>query len=67
MKTMQLELPDQLAKEVGALVSKGWFVDESEAARFALQQLVERQRFQLMENQQLEDIAWAKAIKGTPG
>lgn len=64
MKTVHLELPDELAQEVGTLVDKGWFKDASEAARFALRELVNRQRFQLLEDQQLEDIAWAKRLKG---
>lgn len=67
MKTVHLELPDQLAQEVGTLVNKGWFMDESEAARFALRELVDRQRFQLLEDQQREDIAWARGLKGTTG
>ena len=65
MKTVHLELPDQLAEQVGALVSQGWFVDESEAARYALRELVDRQRLQLLEAQQREDIAWAKRLKGS--
>lgn len=62
MKTLQIELPDQLAKEVEDLVHGGWFVDEAELARQALRELVQRQRLELAEQFQREDIRWAMKL-----
>ena len=67
MKTIHLELPGQLAQELLTLVEKGLFVEEPEAARFAVRELIDRQRFQLLEDQQREDIAWVKSLKETAG
>jgi predicted nucleic acid-binding protein len=36
MKTLALEVPDQLAKEMEGLVEAGWFASQAELARLAL-------------------------------
>lgn len=59
MKQMRIDIPDQLAAEVAALVTAGWFGSTDEVARFALTELVHRHRFELLERFQREDIAWA--------
>jgi Arc/MetJ-type ribon-helix-helix transcriptional regulator len=59
VKIVQVELPDQLAKELSAVVQAGWFHNEDEAIRAALTEFVGRHRFELMERFQREDIAWA--------
>ncbi|HSK76107.1 MAG TPA: CopG family transcriptional regulator [Thermoanaerobaculia bacterium] len=63
MKTLRLELPDQLAKEIENLVQAGWFASEAEIARLALAEFVHRHRFSLQEQQQREDIRWALSLK----
>jgi Arc/MetJ-type ribon-helix-helix transcriptional regulator len=48
-----------LAAELEALVQKGWFRNEDEVVRMALVEFVRRHRFELLEQFQREDIAWA--------
>jgi Arc/MetJ-type ribon-helix-helix transcriptional regulator len=59
MKSVQVELPDKLADELGLLVKTGWFGSEEEAVRIALMEFVHRHRFELLERFQREDVAWA--------
>ena len=59
MKTISVELPDRAAEETGALVRAGWFASESEAIRAAVLDFVRRNRIELLERFQREDIAWA--------
>ncbi|HVR95245.1 MAG TPA: ribbon-helix-helix domain-containing protein [Thermoanaerobaculia bacterium] len=63
MKTLTLELPDQLADELKNLVESGWFASESEIARLALVEFVRHHRFELQEQFQREDIRWALGLK----
>ncbi len=63
MRTLELELPDQLAQQIADLVRAGWFVSEAELARQALTHFVRDQRFQLQEQFQREDIQWALSLK----
>ena len=67
MKTLKLELPDQLAEEIEGLVKAGWFSSEAEVARLALAEFVHHHRFQLQEQFQREDIRWALGLKGSHG
>jgi len=64
VKTLQFELPDQLAKEIERLVRAGWFVSEGEIVRLALAEFVKHHRFQLQEQFQRDDIQWALGLKG---
>jgi Arc/MetJ-type ribon-helix-helix transcriptional regulator len=59
MKTMHVDLPDQLAREVEAQVRNGRFQDSGEVVRAALREFLAGQRFELLEQHQLQDIAWA--------
>jgi Arc/MetJ-type ribon-helix-helix transcriptional regulator len=59
MKTLMLELPEQLTEEIDALVENGWFVDKNEVIRAALREFVRHNRFVLAEEFQRADIAWA--------
>jgi len=59
MKTIQVELPEQVTVEMETLVKDGWFADEAEIIRVALLEFVDRNRFALMERFQREDITWA--------
>jgi len=64
MKTLEVQLPEPVATELGALVKGGWFANESEIVRFALLEFARRNRFELIEQFQREDIAWALQQKG---
>ena len=59
MKTLQVELPDQMAHEVETAVETGKFENATEVVRAALREFISHRRFELMEQQQLNDIAWA--------
>ncbi|MGO8927105.1 MAG: ribbon-helix-helix domain-containing protein [Limisphaerales bacterium] len=59
MKTLQVELPDQIAREVEQVVEAGVFENPGEVVRVALREFITRRRYELMEQQQLQDIAWA--------
>jgi Arc/MetJ-type ribon-helix-helix transcriptional regulator len=63
VKTLKLELPDQLAKEIDGLVQAGWFTNVEEIARLALAEFVRHHRFELQEQFQREDILWALSLK----
>jgi Arc/MetJ-type ribon-helix-helix transcriptional regulator len=67
MKSIQIELPEKLAQEIDTLVERGWFQSEEEAIRFALLEFMEWHRFELLEQLQREDIAWALGQKETAG
>ena len=66
MKTLQIDVPDQLAEEVEKLVRTGWFASEGEIARLALAEFVRGHRFELQEEFQRDDIRWALSLKGAP-
>jgi Arc/MetJ-type ribon-helix-helix transcriptional regulator len=59
MKTFQVELPDEIAREVEGAVRSGVFHDAAEVVRAALREFISTRRFELQEQQQLQDIAWA--------
>ena len=59
VKMIEVDLPERLTAELDVLVKDGWFVDESEIVRMALWEFVQRNRFNLTEHFQSEDIAWA--------
>ncbi len=61
MKSLNVELPDQLAADVARLVREGWFHSENELVRAALAEFVRTRQSELQERFQREDIAWAVA------
>jgi len=63
MKTIKVNLPEKLAIEVESYVKGGWFSDEAEFMRVALQEFIRRHRLELMERFMQEDIEWALKIK----
>ena len=63
MSTLTLELPDELAIGLERVVKAGWFLDEKDAVRAALRELVADQRYAAAEQQQLDDIEWALSVK----
>lgn len=66
MKTLQVELPDQLAREVESAVETGRFENTTEVVRAALRDFLATRRFDLLEQQQIQDIAWALHEKAPP-
>lgn len=67
MKTISVELPDRAAKEIDELVRAGWFASESEVVRAAVLDFVRRNRVDLLERFQREDIAWALEQRASDG
>jgi Arc/MetJ-type ribon-helix-helix transcriptional regulator len=59
MKTLAIEVPEILANKLKGLVEAGWFASEDEIGRLALAEFVSRHRFELQEQFQRDDIAWA--------
>jgi len=59
MKTLRVELPDQVALEIEQAVKAGSFENATEVVRVAVREFITRRRFELIEQQQLQDIAWA--------
>lgn len=63
VKTLALKVPDRLAQEVENLVRAGWFASEEEVVRMALAEFLQRNKFRLQEEHQLDDIRWALGLK----
>ena len=63
MKTLKIRLPDKIEQEVKNYVEHGWFNDETEVLRTALQEFIRRNRVKLMEDFLKEDIDWALKVK----
>ncbi|MFL6233480.1 MAG: CopG family transcriptional regulator [Thermoanaerobaculia bacterium] len=63
MKTLKLEVTDELAERMEHLVQTGWFASVEELARLALSELLSHHRFELQEQFQLDDIRWAVGLK----
>jgi Arc/MetJ-type ribon-helix-helix transcriptional regulator len=59
MKTIQVEIPEALGKQIDALIQGGWFADDAELTRAALRDFLRRNRPELMERFLQEDIDWA--------
>lgn len=59
MKSLVIDLPDQVAAEVQNLVTTGWFISQDEVVRLAILEFLKNHHLQLMEKFQLEDIDWA--------
>ena len=63
MKTITVTLPEKLGMELENYVKSGWFTDEWELVRAALQEFIRHNRLELMEKFMKEDIEWALKIK----
>jgi Arc/MetJ-type ribon-helix-helix transcriptional regulator len=59
MKTLQVEVTDELATQIDQVLKEGWFNSREEIVRLALREYLDRQRLELTERFQREDIAWA--------
>jgi Arc/MetJ-type ribon-helix-helix transcriptional regulator len=67
MKTLEIEIPDQLGRQIEELVRRGWFTDENDLARQALGDFLRHHRLELQEQHQLDDIEWARRLKEQAG
>ena len=63
MKTINVPLPDKLVAEVENYVKSGWFTDEADLMRTALQEFIRHNRLKLKEQFMKEDIEWALRAK----
>lgn len=61
MKSLNVEVPDQVAEDIARMVRDGWFHSEPELVRAALVEFLRTRRPELQERFQREDIAWAVA------
>ena len=59
MKSLNVELPDQVADTIAKMVRDGWFHSEHELVRTALAEFLRTRQSELQERFQREDIAWA--------
>jgi Arc/MetJ-type ribon-helix-helix transcriptional regulator len=62
-RIIEVSLPEKLGIEVENYVKRGWFINESEVLRAALQESIQHNRFRLMERFMKEDIEWALKVK----
>ena len=63
IKKVEVSLPEKLGMEVENYVESGWFTDEAELLRTALQEFIRHNRIKLMEQFMKEDIEWALNVK----
>jgi hypothetical protein len=59
VKTLQINISDRVARDLEKAVQAGVFDDANAAVCAALEEFISRGKFELMEQQQLSDIAWA--------
>jgi Arc/MetJ-type ribon-helix-helix transcriptional regulator len=60
MKTLSINVPDNLAAEINDFVKAGFFHSEPDVILAAMSEFVRRNRVDLMERFAREDIEWAK-------
>jgi Arc/MetJ-type ribon-helix-helix transcriptional regulator len=65
MTTINVRVPDGLAEDIQSLVQGGRCLDAEDVALSALRDFVRRNRLDLQEEHQREDIEWAKTLKRT--
>jgi Arc/MetJ-type ribon-helix-helix transcriptional regulator len=63
MKTIKVSLPEKLEIELENYVKDGWFTDEAEVVRIALQEFIRHNKLKLMEQFMKEDIECALKVK----
>ena len=63
MKTIEVSLPQKLEVEVENYVKEGWFFNEEDVVRVALQEFIHHNKFRLTEKFMKEDIEWALKTK----
>ncbi len=60
MKTISIDMPDNLAAAIEGYVKAGFFNSELDVLLAALSEFVRRNRIELIERFAREDIEWAK-------
>lgn len=60
MKTLSINIPDNLAAQINDYVKAGFFSSEPDVILAAISDFVRRNRIDLMERFAREDIEWAK-------
>ena len=63
MKIIKVPIADKLGIEVDNYIKSGWFTDETEMMRTALQEFIRHNRLKLTEQFMKEDIEWALKAK----
>jgi len=63
MKKVVFSIPDDLYREVSALVEQGWFPHRDEILKLALRKFLNSHRPEVMEKHILEDVEWG--LRGT--
>lgn len=58
MKTIQMEVPEQLYEKAMGLVREGWFRDEKDIFSEALRRFLESHQPELMEKFVRDDVKW---------
>ena len=58
MATLQVEFPEDLAKQLDVLIAQGWVVDRQQAIVEALRRFLNTRRPELMKSQMLADVEW---------
>jgi Arc/MetJ-type ribon-helix-helix transcriptional regulator len=67
MKTLEIEIPDQLGRQIEELVRRGWFSNEGDLTRQALGDFLRNHLLDLQEQHQLSDTEWARSLKSPAG
>jgi len=60
MKTLSINIPDNLAAQINDYVKAGFFPSEPDVILAAMSEFVRRNRINMMERFAREDIEWAK-------
>jgi Arc/MetJ-type ribon-helix-helix transcriptional regulator len=58
MKSIEIEVPDQIYKNIIGLVKQGWFRDEKDIFSEAIRRFLDAHQPDLMENFIREDLEW---------
>lgn len=58
MKTIQMELPEQLYEKARGLVKEGWFRDEKDIFSEAIRRFLDTHRPELIEKFVRDDVEW---------
>ena len=60
MKTLSIDIPDNLAVQISDYVKAGFFSSEPDVILSAMSEFVRRNRVDMLERFAREDIEWAK-------
>ena len=58
MKTIQMEVPEQLYQKAIGLVKEGWFRDEKDIFSEAIRRFLDSHQPEMMEKFVLDDVEW---------